>query len=168
MQRLLGKDLVWLRSVWSNRLETTGETRASVCLMANLRSADEKPVSTQHHILPSNPVILFVLFLTPISFGDYPVKKLTTPAHPSRTLSSIASLWPSTSPSAFLLPISFAFPHFHHWLSLPISPPFPCFGYVKGGFISRPEWCRSTGGMDNGPIIRGKQSPWKRNKDPSA
>lgn len=57
--------------------------------------------------------------------------------------------------------------------SLPFSPlPPPLLSlllslplFVKGSFISRPEWCRSTGSSDNGPIIRGKQSPWKRNKD---
>lgn len=49
-----------------------------------------------------------------------------------------------TSITAFLWPLPL----------LPCS--FP--SSVKGGFIGRPEWCRSSGSVDNGPIIRGKQS----------
>ena len=160
-----------LRSVWSNGLETTGETRASVRLMANLRSADEKSVREAHEsshfffidfeILHSNPVILL--------FFPFPNSSSWKPAFQNSLLHSFLPLTLSASRCffPFLSPLPF-----HTSITAFLSPfslfpsLFPRFGFVKGGFISGPEWCRSTGSTDNGPIIRGKQSPWKRNKDP--
>lgn len=86
----------------------------------------------------------------------------------SRTLFTMATL--SLVPLT-LLSILSPLP-FHTSIAAFLCPPppaslslFPSAGFVKGGFISGPEWCRSSGSVDNGPIIRGKQRPWMRNKD---
>lgn len=134
--------------------------------MANLRSADVEPkreTSETFHffihleILHSSPVVLLFFPFFPYDvFFSLAFKNLIRLAHPSRTLSSITtfSFLPLTLSATSRLSISFAFPHHPFSASF-----FPCLGFVKGGFISRPEWCRSAGSTDNGPIIRGKQSP---------
>lgn len=112
-------------------------------------------------------LILFFFFNS--SFEKNP----TGLAHTSRTLFHPKPFFhvPLTQ-HCFLLnsvrPISFAFPHFHHCLSLP--PPFPpsspALVLWKGALSAGLNGAGPLEARTMGPSSEGQQSPWKRNKDP--
>lgn len=120
----------WLHTVWSNRLETTGETRASVCLMANLRSAAEEPVREANetfHFFLSTLKFFFCSFVLTFFFRSASKISPVLLTLPERSLllqpsflplTLFASLWISPShllclstlPSLPFSPLSSSFP----------------------------------------------------------
>ena len=162
MQCTLDVCYFWLNSVWSNRLEITEETRASLRLMAYLQSADVEqvreasktfnffhpPRNTQLHSSYLFVVFSFYLWCFLAQLLKISPYLLTLPELSLPSQAFLSYLQRSLLFAEYVHPISFAFPHFHHCLSLPFLPlslllPLLCFserGLYQQAWMVQVHW----------------------------
>lgn len=160
---------LWLHSVSSNRLENQLE-RQELLFPWWLISDQQMRSHWGKTKLNCHPFI-FLFF----SFSDWwTFSSGFNLAHTCRSRLFCHNLFfPAFNPLCVSPHFAFLSPSpFHTSIIAFLSPfslfpsSFPCFGFVKEGFISRPEWRRSTGSTDNGPIIRGKPESMKEEQRP--